>query len=149
MLQRLRALQDASLTGRPTQLLPHLYVSGAVEANSLHILRHLGISRILNATEDLLLPEGSAGFRSRALHFPVIPHLGSAQCRDHTQLFIDLLHHISRCFDCSFCATYTSFLLLNTDRSLPTVTSLSLATLLSTKVKRNPTGSCMGTTTLS
>ena len=109
MLQRLRALQDASLTGRPIQLLPHLYVSGAVEANSLHILRHLGISRILNATEDLLLPEESAGFRSRAPSFFAIPHLGPALCGDHSQLFFDLLHHISRCSDCSHTANYISF----------------------------------------
>lgn len=62
MLQRLRSLQDAAATSRPTQLLPHLYVSGAVEAASLHILRHLGITHILNATEDLLLPDDSQNF---------------------------------------------------------------------------------------
>ncbi|KAK9822629.1 hypothetical protein WJX81_000355 [Elliptochloris bilobata] len=63
MLQRLRALQDAAATARPTQLLPHLWVAGAVEANSLHLLRQLGITHLLNATEDLLLPEPSAGFQ--------------------------------------------------------------------------------------
>lgn len=51
MLQRLRVLQQASLTGRPTRLLPRLYLSGAVEASSLHLLRHLGITHVLNATE--------------------------------------------------------------------------------------------------
>lgn len=62
MLQRLRALQDAAATARPTQLLPFLYVSGAVEASSLHVLSHLGVTHILNATEDLLQPDAAAGF---------------------------------------------------------------------------------------
>ncbi len=140
MLRRLRALQDAAATARPTRLLPHLWVAGAVEASrrarappagaraaapgscarcsssggrparsvelrlaqqnyprmasdrpagrwparrdakaqthvgmeesakrararSLHLLRHLGITHLLNATEDLLLPEPGAGFQ--------------------------------------------------------------------------------------
>ena len=62
MLQRLRVLQDAAATARPTQLLPYLFVSGAVEASSLHVLRHLRITHLLNATEDLLQPEKGAGF---------------------------------------------------------------------------------------
>lgn len=40
MLQRLRALQDAAATARPTRLLPHLWVAGAVEANR-HDQHHL------------------------------------------------------------------------------------------------------------
>ena len=32
-------------------------------ACSLHLLRHLGITHLLNATEDLLLPDPSAGFQ--------------------------------------------------------------------------------------
>ena len=51
MLQRLRVLQQATLTGRPTRLLPRLFLSGAVEASSLHLLRHLSITHVLNATE--------------------------------------------------------------------------------------------------
>jgi len=51
MLQRLRVLQQATLTGRPTRLLPRLFLSGAVEASSLHLLRHLRITHVLNATE--------------------------------------------------------------------------------------------------
>jgi hypothetical protein len=51
MLQRLRVLQQASLTGRPVRLMPRLFLSGAVEASSLHLLKHLGITHILNATE--------------------------------------------------------------------------------------------------
>lgn len=62
MLQRLRSLQDAAATSRPTRLLDHLYVSGAVEAASLHVLRHLGITHILNATEDLLQPDAAQNF---------------------------------------------------------------------------------------
>ena len=63
MLQRLRVLQGAAATARPTRLLPRLWVSGAVEAHSLHVLRHLGITHVLNATEDLLLPEPEAAFK--------------------------------------------------------------------------------------
>ncbi|KAL4436854.1 hypothetical protein ABPG75_003993 [Micractinium tetrahymenae] len=62
MLQRLRVLQQATLTGRPCRLMPRLYLSGAVEASSHHLLRHLGITHILNATEDLLLPDELQGF---------------------------------------------------------------------------------------
>ena len=68
MLQRLRVLQDAANTARPTRLLPHLWVSGAVEAHSLHVLRHLGITHVLNATEDLLLPEPEASFKCALSH---------------------------------------------------------------------------------
>ena len=39
------------------------WVAGAVEANSLHVLRHLGITHLLNATEDLLMPDPGANFR--------------------------------------------------------------------------------------
>ena len=63
MLQRLRSLQDAAATERPLQLLPHLFVGGAVAANSHHTLRHLGITHVLNATEDLLMPDSDQGFK--------------------------------------------------------------------------------------
>ncbi len=63
MLQRLRVLQDAAATARPTRLLRHLWVGGAVEANSLHLLRHLGVTHLLNATEDLLLPDPATAFQ--------------------------------------------------------------------------------------
>ena len=62
MLQRLRVLQQATATARPTCLLPGLYLSGAVEASSLHLLRYYGITHVLNATEDLLLPEETQSF---------------------------------------------------------------------------------------
>eukprot|EP00891_Asterochloris_glomerata_P005711 jgi/Astpho2/5711/e_gw1.00079.125.1_t len=67
MLQRLRTLQDAAATGRPVAVLPNLFVSGAVEANSLHLLRHMGITHILNATEDLLQPDEGEGFQCMRL----------------------------------------------------------------------------------
>ena len=51
MLQRLRVLQDGAATGRPVALGRGLWLSGAVEATSLHLLRHLGVTHILNATE--------------------------------------------------------------------------------------------------
>ena len=62
MLQRLRCLQDAAATAAPSQLLPHLFISGAVPAASYHVLRHLGVSHILNATQDLPSPAPNAGF---------------------------------------------------------------------------------------
>ena len=62
MLQRMRVLQSAAATAAPTQLLPHLYISGAVPANAHHVLHHLGISHILNATDDLPEPPAIAGF---------------------------------------------------------------------------------------
>eukprot|EP00887_Chlorella_sp_A99_P007916 scaffold12.g7916.t1 len=62
MLQRLRALQEASVTARPVRLMPRLWISGAVEASSTYLLRHLGITHVLNATEDLLAPEPELGF---------------------------------------------------------------------------------------
>jgi hypothetical protein len=86
MLQRLRVLQDAAATGRPTRLLPHLWMSGAVEAHSLHVLRHLGITHVLNATQDLLLPEPATAFRcgfpeERSWHVFEFHHRPSNLCR--------------------------------------------------------------------
>ena len=66
MLQRLRCLQDAAATAAPSRLLPHLFISGAVPASSFHVLRHLGITHILNATQDLPEPPPSAGFTCAA-----------------------------------------------------------------------------------
>jgi hypothetical protein len=62
MLQRLRVLQAATATSRPVPLLPKLFLGDAVAANSLHMLKLLGISHVLNATEDLLPPGGEHGF---------------------------------------------------------------------------------------
>ena len=36
-------------------------------ARSLHLLRHLGITHLLNATADLLLPDPGAGFQCAPL----------------------------------------------------------------------------------
>lgn len=62
MLQRMRVLQSAAATAAPSQLLPHLYVSGAVPASAHHVLHHLGITHILNATDDLPEPPATSGF---------------------------------------------------------------------------------------
>ena len=51
MLARLRVLQGAATAAAPSRLAPGLFLSGAVEAASLHLLRHLGVTHILNATE--------------------------------------------------------------------------------------------------
>lgn len=61
MLPRLRVLQVAAASARPLCLLPGVYLSDAVGASSTHTLRHLGITHILNATEDLLGPDPSLG----------------------------------------------------------------------------------------
>ena len=50
----------------PLQILPGLYVGGAVTADSHHLLRHMGITHIVNATEEVLPPPASAGFQVRA-----------------------------------------------------------------------------------
>ena len=62
MLRRGRVLAEAGATGRPTRVLDHLWVAGAVEAASYHVLRHIGVSHVLNATPDLPLPPRSASF---------------------------------------------------------------------------------------
>lgn len=62
MLQRLRVLQVATATARPVCLLPRLYLGDAVAAHSLHVLKHLGVTHIVNATEDLLAPPDGHGF---------------------------------------------------------------------------------------
>ena len=62
MLSRMRVLQSAAATAAPTQLLPHLYISGAVPAQAHHVLHYLGITHVLNATEDIPEPPATAGF---------------------------------------------------------------------------------------
>lgn len=51
MLGCLRVLQGAATAAAPTRLEGRLFLSGAVEAASLHLLRHLGVTHILNATD--------------------------------------------------------------------------------------------------
>lgn len=65
MLRRLRVLQDASATCAPTRLpIDGLFVSGAVAASSHHVLHHLGVTHIINCTEELLDTGGeAAGFK--------------------------------------------------------------------------------------
>ena len=62
MLSRMRVLQSAAATASPTQLLPHLYISGAVAAQAHNVLHYLGITHVLNATEDMPEPPATAGF---------------------------------------------------------------------------------------
>lgn len=64
MLQRLRFLLRGTLTARPTALLPGLFLSGAVEASSIHLLRQLGITHILNATADVLSSDDEHAFKT-------------------------------------------------------------------------------------
>ncbi len=54
MLRRLQVLQEAAGAEKPCQVLPApeaVFLGGAVAADSHHILRHLGITHIVNATE--------------------------------------------------------------------------------------------------
>ena len=51
MLRRLRVLQEAAEAVRPCHVWEGLYVGNAVSADSHHLLRHLGITHILNATQ--------------------------------------------------------------------------------------------------
>lgn len=44
------------------QVLPRLWLGGAVAADSRHILRHLGITHIVNATHELPPPGPGEGF---------------------------------------------------------------------------------------
>ncbi|KAI8470555.1 MAG: hypothetical protein J3K34DRAFT_509307 [Monoraphidium minutum] len=62
MLQRLGALAGAATAEAPVQVMPRLFLGGAVAADSHHLLVHMGVTHILNATEELLLPPASAGF---------------------------------------------------------------------------------------
>ncbi|GIM08174.1 hypothetical protein Vretimale_12277 [Volvox reticuliferus] len=65
MLRRLQVLQEAAGAEKPSEVLSTpraLFLGGAVAADSHHILRHLGITHIVNSTEELLLPDPAAGF---------------------------------------------------------------------------------------
>lgn len=56
VLRRLSILGQALSSAHPSELFPNIYISGAVAANSFHVLKHLEITHLLNATEDLFLP---------------------------------------------------------------------------------------------
>jgi atypical dual specificity phosphatase len=64
MLQRLRVLQRAAASARPARAAPGVFVSGAVGAASRHVLRHLGVTHVLNATADLLMLDADDGFET-------------------------------------------------------------------------------------
>lgn len=56
VLRRLSILGQALSSAHPSELLPNLYISDAVAANSFHVLKYLQITHLLNATEDLFSP---------------------------------------------------------------------------------------------
>lgn len=62
MLARLQVLQTAAAAVAPWKLLPGLFLGSAVVADAHHLLRHLGITHVLNATHELLPPPPEAGF---------------------------------------------------------------------------------------
>jgi atypical dual specificity phosphatase len=54
MLRRMRVLEEAATACAPVRILgtsPGLWLGGATAADSHHVLRHLGITHIVNATE--------------------------------------------------------------------------------------------------
>lgn len=64
MLGRISILQQALSSAHPTGIVlesevfsseSDVYISGAVAANSFHVLKHIGITHLLNATEDLFV----------------------------------------------------------------------------------------------
>eukprot|EP00889_Picochlorum_renovo_P002419 jgi/Picre1/29449/NNA_004837.t1 len=56
MLHRQKILGAALSSESPSMLFHNVYISGAVAANSFHVLKNIGITHILNATEDLFPP---------------------------------------------------------------------------------------------
>ena len=56
MLHRQKILGAALSSESPSMLFHNVYISGAVAANSFHVLTNIGITHILNATEDLFPP---------------------------------------------------------------------------------------------
>ncbi|KAK9806465.1 hypothetical protein WJX73_010630 [Symbiochloris irregularis] len=89
MLQRMRVLQSAAATAAPTQLLPHLYISGAVPAQAHHVLHHLGITHVLNATDDLPEPPATAGFIFERMPLRDMEEEAIAVCFQRTHDFIE------------------------------------------------------------
>lgn len=51
MLRRLSALAGAASAEAPVEIAPRLFLGGAVAADSHHLLWHMGVSHVLNATE--------------------------------------------------------------------------------------------------
>jgi hypothetical protein len=51
MLRRLAALASAAVAEAPVEVVPRLFLGGAVAADSVHLLAHLGVTHIVNATE--------------------------------------------------------------------------------------------------
>ena len=53
VLRRLSILGQALSSATPNMVFENVYISGAVAANSFHVLRNIKITHMLNATEDL------------------------------------------------------------------------------------------------
>eukprot|EP00210_Caulerpa_lentillifera_P003123 g2984.t1 len=51
ILRRLRFLLDAHATEPPSKIFDHLYVGNALSSQGIHLLRHIGITHIINATK--------------------------------------------------------------------------------------------------
>jgi hypothetical protein len=51
MLRRLKALQGAAVSRVPSLIEPGLYLGDAVCADAHHVLRHLCVTHLVNATE--------------------------------------------------------------------------------------------------
>ena len=62
LLRRLAALAGAAAARAPAEVAPRVFLGGAVAADATHLLAHLGVTHVLNATEELLPPPPAAGF---------------------------------------------------------------------------------------
>jgi len=108
---------------KPTRVCKCVRAQSRARARSLHLLRHLGITHLLNATDDLLLPEPGAGFQCAPPHLArrtgAGPNLAHAQNRHAVALVQRLLAtpccRLSsdagrplgrRCKDCCPCACW-------------------------------------------
>eukprot|EP00850_Spirogloea_muscicola_P000016 SM000001S04418 [mRNA] locus=s1:71854:82695:- [translate_table: standard] len=55
VLERVALILQGAATERPSQILPHLYIGGAVAARSIYTLEHLGITHIVSLCPSELL----------------------------------------------------------------------------------------------
>eukprot|EP00850_Spirogloea_muscicola_P006930 SM000034S12684 [mRNA] locus=s34:143615:148130:- [translate_table: standard] len=55
VLERIALILQGAATERPSQIMPHLYIGGAVAARSIYTLEHLGITHIVSLCPSELL----------------------------------------------------------------------------------------------
>jgi hypothetical protein len=100
MLARLRVLQGAATAAAPSRLADSLFLSGAVEAASLHVLRHLGVTHILNATEVRPSKPQAEGTSLEPTHFQRTRALLRGVMRMHEAQVCNVHDHVRKKFCC-------------------------------------------------